>query len=260
MDAINARRASLDPRLGPIGLANVFVHVAAARADLALAAHYGGDFSTSEIASRLLELRHADMLRRARINAAEIQNFVEVTLADVPSVRDAIDAGDRTFAEFLTLLDKSDRFRQWLGQTRADEGLAREYIKSMTSAPWVQRMPARSLRYVITQGIDLLITTGRDRGRDSRQLPSGEVAKWLAAKSLRRAAARSVSSRRSRRSFLKLPNRGPCGLVRGTFHATRPDQSTDNPALATITMAATNASNPVNSVSRLLTCSFDPSF
>lgn len=158
LDGINARRAAMTPSPGPIGIAYAFAHIAAARADLALAAHYGGDFSTSDVASKLIEIRHADMLRRAHINDKEISNFVEVTLPDTPSLRDAIDAGDQTFGEFLNLLDKAARFKRWLGDARADEGLVREYIKGVTSEPWVQRLPARTMRYVLTQAADLILS------------------------------------------------------------------------------------------------------
>lgn len=62
LDSINARRAAMTPPLEPITMAYAFAHMAAARADLAFAAHYGGDFFTSNVASKLIELRHADML------------------------------------------------------------------------------------------------------------------------------------------------------------------------------------------------------
>ena len=158
LDSINARRATMTPPLEPITLAYVFAHLATARADLALAAHYGGDFFTSNVASKLIELRHADMLRRARINEQEIDSFVEVVLPDTPSVRDAIDSRARSFPEFLGLLDKSDRFKRWLGDARADEGLVREYVKGMTAEAWIQRMPVRTLRYVLTQVAELAMS------------------------------------------------------------------------------------------------------
>jgi hypothetical protein len=43
-------------------------------------------------------------------------------------------------------------------------------------------------------------------------------------------------------------------------HATRPNHNTDSNAPATISMAASNASSAVSSVSRVWVCSREPSF
>lgn len=154
VEGVNRRRAAMIPPLDPITIALLFTHVHSARADLALAAHYGGDFVTSLMSSHILRARHADLLRRADLNRQAREEFTEVVLPDAPTIREVIDSGERTLEEFLVLLDKAGRFKEWIRSANPDEGLVREYIKGVTSQDWIQRLPAKTLRYVITQTLD----------------------------------------------------------------------------------------------------------
>jgi hypothetical protein len=54
----------------------------------------------------------------------------------------------------LVLIDQAARFKDWLKTVNPDEGLVRTYIKDVTSEGWIQRLPAKSLRYVLTLALD----------------------------------------------------------------------------------------------------------
>jgi len=104
LQGINRRRAAAAPQVEPLTIAFLLAHVLTARVDLALAAYYGGDFITSNTASRIVRLRHADLLRRAELNRDGQEQFTELNLPDCPSLREVIDKGERSFDEFLVLL------------------------------------------------------------------------------------------------------------------------------------------------------------
>jgi hypothetical protein len=67
---------------------------------------------------------------------------------------EVIDSGERNFDEFLTLLDRAAKFKSWLHATNPDENLIRTYMRDISSESWIQRLPAKSLRYVITQALE----------------------------------------------------------------------------------------------------------
>jgi hypothetical protein len=151
---IRTRRASLRPPLEPVTEAHLLSHILEARADLALSSFYGGDFVSSEITSSIVQLRYADILRRRNLNSDERTNFHQVTLPDYPSLRETIDSGQRTFTEFLRLLDKAARFKEWLKTASVDEGLVRSYMTSMSKESWIQSVPAKTVRYLFALAID----------------------------------------------------------------------------------------------------------
>jgi hypothetical protein len=154
-DELNARRALSNPPLEPATVAMVLSHIQAGNSDLILAAHYGGDFWTSSIGSSVIQIKHRELLQRTSANADSRESFHESLLPDVPNVREAIDSGVRTFPEFLRLLDKAARFKEWLHGVHPDEGLVHNYVRDVKSEGWLQRTPGRSMRFFLTSGIGM---------------------------------------------------------------------------------------------------------
>lgn len=149
-DGINARRAAMTPPLEPVTMAHVLMQLQDAKADFVLAAHYGGDFVTSSATSAVVRLRYEALLHRRSENAEAQRNFVSVALPDMPTIAEAVDSGERTFPEFLRLLDQSDRFKRWLKSANPDDGLVREYLLSTARQDWVQTSKVKALRYLLT--------------------------------------------------------------------------------------------------------------
>jgi len=153
-DLINKRRASAKPPIGPLTIGVLLTSILDARADLALASFYGGDFVTSEVNSSIIQVRHSELLRRSKINLNSRQQFTEVVLPDSPSLAEVIDSGERSFADFLRLLDRAGRFKDWLKKVNPDEGMIRTYMRDVSSEEWFQKLPAKSLRYIFTTALD----------------------------------------------------------------------------------------------------------
>jgi hypothetical protein len=153
-ESINRRRAALIPAVEPLTVAYLLTSILDARADLALASFYGGDFVTSNVTSAIIQVRYGELLRRSKANVDSRGQFKEVVLPDSPSLAEIIDSGERTFDEFLTLLDRASRFKDWLKAVNPDENLIRTYMRDISSEGWIQRLPAKSLRYMLTLGLD----------------------------------------------------------------------------------------------------------
>lgn len=153
-ESVNRRRASLRPPLDPVTVAHFLTHLLEARADLVLASFYGGDFASSEITSSIVKLRYAEILRRTGLNQDERSQFHRVTLPDYPTLREVIDSGQRSFKEFLVLLDKASRFKDWLKEVPVDEGLVRSYMTEISKESWIQGLPGKTIRYLFTSALD----------------------------------------------------------------------------------------------------------
>jgi hypothetical protein len=151
---VNRRRAATTPALEPFTEAHVLTNILDARADLALASFYGGDFSTSSMTSAVVRLRYSELLRRTGIDAEAIQYFHEVMLPDMPTIREVLDTGERSFDEFLVLLDKAARFKEWLKSVSPDEGVLRSYMHDVSAEGWFQKLPAKGIRYLFTVALE----------------------------------------------------------------------------------------------------------
>jgi hypothetical protein len=148
-EGINEARKLFDPRIGDISPAHIVNEILMARADTALASHYGGEFYTSHLSSQIVRLRYRELLKRTGIGAEELRQLKEIIVADSPSIREAIDRGERTFDEFLSLLEKSQRFREWIKGVHPDEKVVRAYFNDVTAEGWISKLPSKSIRYVL---------------------------------------------------------------------------------------------------------------
>jgi hypothetical protein len=151
-EEINAHRKARVPSQDPVTMARLLTTILEARADLALASHYSGDFNTSEIASTLIRLRCAQLLQSAKEHADSQQEFVDVVLPDAPSLAECIDSGERSFDEFLQLLSSARRFKNWISSVNVDENLVSAYIKAITSEGQLQGIKGKTVRYALTTG------------------------------------------------------------------------------------------------------------
>jgi hypothetical protein len=149
----NAIRKAIHPKLEAISVGNLLNGILSARADISLAAFYGGDFRTSADVSEIIQIRHAELLRRSGINADEISQFHRIELDNYPTIREVINTKGRSFDEFLKLLDKSDRFREMVHRIEPDAKLVTEYIAEISKEGWISSVDAKTVRYLIVAAI-----------------------------------------------------------------------------------------------------------
>jgi hypothetical protein len=136
--------------------AYLLAHILDARADLYFAAHYMAEPVTSSISSDIIGIRHFDFLRRRLKNMEEAELFTNVVAPDFPTIGEALNSGERSFAEFLVLLDKAAKFKEWIQKTNPDAGLIREYHKPVTATTWADRLGPKSVRFAVATGLGML--------------------------------------------------------------------------------------------------------
>ncbi len=83
---------------------------------------------------------------------------------DARSIKEVINSRERTFDEFLVLLEKAAKFKRWLRAGNPDAQMIGEYYKSATAGSWIDSLPPKSVRFLVTTlgGIaaDMLFPTG----------------------------------------------------------------------------------------------------
>lgn len=146
---LESSRSSRFPNARPVDVGQVLLGIFNARVDLTLASHYGGDFAASPISSELIRLRFDMMLERKRIHDQQVDEFHSIVLEDAPTLAESIDSGSRSFVEFLRLLDKSAKFKEWASGVHPDKGVVAAYLSEATRQDWFQGGPAKVVRYVI---------------------------------------------------------------------------------------------------------------
>jgi hypothetical protein len=134
----------------------LLAHIIDARSDSYFAANYMAEIVTAPIYSDIIRLKHFEFMRRRGTNEGELALFQETILQDFPSIRDVVNSGERTISEFLNLLDRAERFKEWLKNANSDSGLVRSYYKASTTKTWADLLPTKSVRFVCATGLGLL--------------------------------------------------------------------------------------------------------
>jgi hypothetical protein len=97
------------------------------------------------------------IVRRRTHSEAQINSFVELTLADTRAIREAVNSGAVPFASIVKLLDSTDKFRDWLRKQPAEVDLLRAYYQETIKDSWAERLPAKSARWGIFTGVGLAV-------------------------------------------------------------------------------------------------------
>jgi hypothetical protein len=82
-----------------------------------------------------------------------IYDFISL---DTPSVREAINSGERTPRQFIELLGSADAFKKWLNTQNPDKDLIQEMLREKTNTGWLESLPAKAARFGIFSGAGYL--------------------------------------------------------------------------------------------------------
>ena len=118
-----------------------------ARADLVVASDYMSEIVTDPIRSALIRKKFAQFLTRREKSLAGMESFQDLQLGSTTAIRETINSGERSFDEFLKVLDKAARFKDWLRNVNPDAKLLEEYFKAATNNTWAEKLPTKVTRF-----------------------------------------------------------------------------------------------------------------
>ncbi len=162
-EELNRLYRSNKPSSEDVTEAQLIGNILTAKSELMLAAHYGGEYYTSDVCSDIIRIRNIELMRRIGLEISEKDQFQEIVLNNGRAIREVINSGERSFDEFLILLDEADKFKEWIVGINPDENFVRQYMNEMANKGWISKIPAKGLRYLLSRGAgmaDPIIGTG----------------------------------------------------------------------------------------------------
>ncbi|WP_374410415.1 hypothetical protein [Hydrogenophaga sp.] len=93
------------------------------------------------------------IVQRRTKSEREIDSFIELTMNDARTIREAVNTGRVPFVKVVKLLDSADKFRHWLHQQPVDAELVKTYYQAVVSDSWADKLPAKSARWAIFTGL-----------------------------------------------------------------------------------------------------------
>jgi hypothetical protein len=156
-DMINKEyQKSVSTEHSTITAAFLISHALDAWVDMHIASQYMAEIITSESSSRIIQLKMASLLQKRNINLNRLQLFQETLLHDARAIREAISSGERTFGNFIPVLEKSKKFKKFLKGQNPDANLLQEYYAACAADTFVEKLPYKSAKFVTFTGLGLL--------------------------------------------------------------------------------------------------------
>jgi len=151
------KRIPNNPKGDKFNPVSIVTNIQEARGDLHLASTYNSEIVTNPYANSFIEIKFSDIYQKLTKSRGTIQQFNEFTLNDGFAIREGINSGQYSFDEFLKILNQAVKFKKWLHEKPDDANLIREYHEAVTKDTWVEKLPAKALRWSIFTGIGLAL-------------------------------------------------------------------------------------------------------
>jgi hypothetical protein len=142
-----------DASLGP---AYLLAQITAAEPDIVFASRGSSEFAVDPLKSLVVSSRVAEVIRKSTAGQEKLDLFQEVAVDGSRSVRETVNSGDRSFRDVIHLVEEAHKFKGWIQQIGEDSLLRDEYCKKVAATGWADKLPTKSVRFVVTAGLSAL--------------------------------------------------------------------------------------------------------
>ncbi len=147
-----------------IDTGSIVHYIHQARERMYLSAKFSSEICTDNVSTSLIKKRVNDIFSKTTRSKNNIESFNDFILDDAFAISKYINNNEDKFNDLLKVVEKSERFKEWLTNLDSDNDLIREYHKAVTKETWIDKLPNKSIRWAIFTGggimIDSLLTGG----------------------------------------------------------------------------------------------------
>jgi|688.fasta_scaffold269189_2 hypothetical protein len=147
------RKAFQHEEVGPALLLDEICRV---EDDMNLAAAHLSEIATDGLGNHLLKLRFSQLARRLEKSDDVRSQFVELAIGEAKSLRHALDFDPASMRKIVDAILAAKKFKDWLVAQPPNTDVIREYVRSVTEPSIFDKLPSKSVRWAIFQGLGLV--------------------------------------------------------------------------------------------------------
>jgi hypothetical protein len=121
--------------------------------DFLFSSRYASDLVTKKENSAIIRNKMSSLVISRENNLRQIKMFEEVVLNNVDCIREAINSGEKEFKDFVKLLDKSRRFKNFLNSRNPDSLLVKEYYEQNFKKNFIESPIPKVFRFFVSLGL-----------------------------------------------------------------------------------------------------------
>src|SRR5258708_8157790 len=124
-----------------------------AHAGTFFASRYMSELVHDPLCASVMKIKYLGLMRKRDNAVQEIDLFQDLHLKGAKTIREVLNSRERSQSEFFELLDSAEKFKSWLREKNPDEKLLKEYFDAVTRETWIDKLPSKSARWIITTGL-----------------------------------------------------------------------------------------------------------
>jgi len=135
----------------------IILNMAESRGNLHIASHFESEIADKPLYSQIMQAKFNSLVELFNKNQIGISQFQEIVLVDYKAIGEALKNREIKFKDFIELLQKADKFRDWLEKIEQDKNIVAEYLKAVISETWVDKLPSKGVRFALFTGAGILV-------------------------------------------------------------------------------------------------------
>jgi len=136
--------------------ADILAQLLTTRTTLEMASGLSADVALGPVSSVIGANKLASVIKTHEQNKDARERFTEWTVEDSRAIAETVRSGNRNFVEVLTLVQKSQQFKDWLKKQDSSADLCKEYCREVSRLDWADNLPPKSLRWLLVNAAGLV--------------------------------------------------------------------------------------------------------
>jgi len=153
LNALYHKRIS--PAHSSITPASILAHILDIEKELYFSSLNLSELASSSLSAKLAEMKIDYILARSTKSREALSSFTGFLFKDAKAIRETVNSGNIDLDELVKVLQNSKRFKKWIVNLRPDTNLLQSYYEEVTKKTILDRLPGKSLRWVIFTGLGL---------------------------------------------------------------------------------------------------------
>ena len=141
----------------PVDFSGFLLAIAESKGDIYISSDLESEIVTSDLYSKFIEIEISEIIKKRGKSENEINLFEDYILENCFSLGNAFNEGVISRTDLIKILEKSDKFREWLEKIPEEKNLLGEYNKAILEKDLSDKLPTKTARFVIFEGIGITL-------------------------------------------------------------------------------------------------------
>src|ERR1700693_3228563 len=113
------------------------------RRELIVGSRLESEFAVAPARVVVASCKFAEIMSIANKGGPVLNAFQETVIDDLPSIREVVNSGRKTFRDVVELVNKSEQFKAWLRKQGGTEDLRKAYCQEVAHIDWADKLPPK---------------------------------------------------------------------------------------------------------------------